>query len=270
MKYFLSLLWVVLIFSCEQQKETAGTFVNAAEIQLCPPNYTVDSVFFKEKATLKFSFSFADAEIRYTTDGSEVTTASAVYSNALQIDKTSTIKAKVFHKDYQASDELQFDLSQLKYNISDADITMAPAPAGNYTANGSKSLVDFKTGSTQFGANNQWLGFNKSDVVFNFKLSQELALSKVMVHLMTAQNSWIFSPHTISVISNTELIGFYTHKNAGLKSTKSAETNFIEIPISPGNYKAFTLVIHCLDKIPDWHAAAGKTPWLFIDEIIVE
>lgn len=270
MKYLFCFFSLVLVFSCQQQKETTGTFVDTGDIQLIPPIYSIDSVFFKDQATVDFSFSYPDSEIRYTMDGSEVTAASELYSNPFNVHKTSKIKAKVFHKDFKTSDVVEFDAKKLKYNISDAAITTIPSPGSNYTANGGKSLVDAKSGTLQFRNSDRWLGFNSPEVVFKLKLSRKLDLSKIIVHLMTAQNSWIFSPHAIAIYSDTKLIGQYSNEKVDQKIAGDASLNFIEIPIEEAPYDFLKIVVQSIEKIPDWHPATGQTPWLFIDEIIVE
>ncbi|MCK0156427.1 chitobiase/beta-hexosaminidase C-terminal domain-containing protein [Cellulophaga sp. F20128] len=270
MKYLLCFFSLALIFSCQRQKETIGTFVDTGDIQLIAPTYKIDSVFFKNKATVAFTFAYPNSEIRYTTDGSEVTAASPLYTHPFNVRKSCKVKAKVFHEDFKTSDIVEFDAKQLKHNISKAIITIAPSPGNNYTANGTKSLVDAKSGTLQFRNSDRWLGFNKDEVVINLSLPKKLELSKLIVHQMTSQNSWIFSPQKIAVFSGSKLIGQYLNETAAEKFPGDASLNFIEIPIEQATYESFKIVVHNLEKIPDWHPAANQTPWLFIDEIIVE
>lgn len=70
---------------------SAGLAASVAAPTVSPATGTYSSA---QKVTL--SCSTAGATIRYTTSGSDPTTASAVYSGALTISSTSTLKAKAF------------------------------------------------------------------------------------------------------------------------------------------------------------------------------
>ncbi len=56
------------------------------------------SVVFTDKDTVEFTTEHKGAEIRFTTDGSDPTTSSQLYTEPFEIDKTTNIKVAIFHE----------------------------------------------------------------------------------------------------------------------------------------------------------------------------
>ncbi len=67
------------------------------------PYIKQDVNLFENKIAVELGSATANAEIRYTLDGSEPTTKSTLYKDAFTISNTLTIKAKAFKKDYEPS-----------------------------------------------------------------------------------------------------------------------------------------------------------------------
>lgn len=68
------------------------------------PAFSIPSGFYNTTQTVEITTSIEPGSIRYTTDGSEPDSASALYIQPLKIDSTVVIKAKVFHDDYLPSE----------------------------------------------------------------------------------------------------------------------------------------------------------------------
>ncbi len=68
-----------------------------------PPDFSIPGGFYSGSQTVMLSSAIEDAEIRYTTDGSEPTESSALYSSAITGSETFIIKAKVFANKYAPS-----------------------------------------------------------------------------------------------------------------------------------------------------------------------
>lgn len=269
MKYVIGILVFAVFVSCQkQQKSQGGNFVESGTIQLTAPNYSVDSVFFSNSATVTLHFRYPNATIKYTTDGTEVTNSSTVYEKPIVVKNASKIKAKAFHPDFAESEEVIVKATKVKHNISDAIISVFPAPAKEYFGTGASTLVDLRKGTLKTRNVDTWLGFNATEVVIKTHLPKTLNLSKITLSTFTSQGGWIFSPYKVSVFSGTEQIGEYSNENADKK--EEIAMKMIEIPIEPKEYKTIKIVVHNLEKMPDWHPNKGSLPWFFIDEMIVE
>lgn len=269
MKYSLGLLTIILLISCqEKQKVQSADFTSSEIIQMAAPKYVVDSAFFRNSAAIDFKFRYPNAIVRYTTDGTEVTSAAKAFEKPIVVNKTSAIKAKVFHPDFTESEEVIIKVTQIKNDISNATLTITPEYAKEYSGVGNKTLVDLKKGTFKTRSVDTWLGFNASEVVIKAKLQSEIVLSKIKLSTLTTQSGWIFSPHTVSVFSGTEQVGQHTNTAADKKEETAMKV--IEIPVKPQKYKTLKIVVHSLEKMPNWHASKGLRPWFFIDELILE
>lgn len=270
MKNIFYLIALVLFVSCkEQQKSKNGNFVESGVIQLTAPSYSVDSVFFRKSSTIALNFRYPDAIIRYTTNGSDVSSSSPSYDKPIIIGNTSEINAKAFHPDFIESDQVTIKATKIGNNISDAIISVSPPPSKEYFGAGASTLVDLKKGTSKIRNVDTWLGFNATEVIIKAQFQEKMNLSKVTLSTFTSQGGWIFSPYMISIFSGTEQIGEYSNKDADKKEKTAMK--MIEIPIEPNNeYKSIKIVVHALEQMPDWHPNKGSLPWFFIDEMIVE
>ena len=76
-------------------------------------NTVTDTTIFDGYVNLTISSSVSGAAIRYTLDGSDPTSSSAVYSGALQISSTCTVKARTFKSGYLESDVAEITFNKL-------------------------------------------------------------------------------------------------------------------------------------------------------------
>ena len=88
-------------------------------------------------ASQEFSLTAAlGATIRYTTDGTDPTSASPIYSTPLAFQATTTLKAKAYHPDYTTS-----PTATATYNIKAAAPTLS-LPSGTYAAGQAVTVGD--------------------------------------------------------------------------------------------------------------------------------
>ncbi|QLG43981.1 chitobiase/beta-hexosaminidase C-terminal domain-containing protein [Costertonia aggregata] len=264
LSYILALM--LLVVCCKKTEKPVLASVETFE--LSPPRMVVDSLLFHTSAQITADFGLADAEIRYTTDGGEVTKASLVYTNPLQIDRSAEYSFRVFHPQHKASTQVLTKLVQVKNTIADIDMAITPQAHPNYRGNGSRTLVDLQKGTTQFRSGKQWLGFQSEKIAIDLDFKKQQSLSKVILSTLRDHNAWIFSPVSISVIADTKEIGsvyFDTPKEA-----QPTQMQFLDIPVTVGNYSAITIEINVMEAIPEWHQGKGTLPFFFIDEILVE
>ncbi len=68
--------------------------------------FSPESGFFNESVTVELRTNVADAAIHYTTDGSSVNPGSSLYSEPLEIEKTTVIRARAFKGNTEVSDDI--------------------------------------------------------------------------------------------------------------------------------------------------------------------
>ena len=265
MKCISFLFIFIMLVSCKTERDS---YEETGNFQLASPIIHVDSMLFRQAATITMSFGFPNSEIKYTLDGNEVDEESPVYDGPVEVNNSAMIKAKAFHTDYKSSEQTHVQVEKVRHNISEATIVVTPEPHDNYRGQGPKGLVDMHKGSSQFRNGSTWLGFQAAKVTIDIDLAQELELSLLKVSCLQNQGGWIFPPNKIVVHSGSKEIGKVTLDSAGEKQEN--QLKMIMIPIKEGSYSQFAITVLSLDEIPQWHQGKGTIPWLFIDEILVE
>lgn len=245
-----------------------GQSFNAeSDFQLAPPQIWVSSQLFTDSVQVKMQFRYPDAQIRYRTDGAEVTTTDSIYKGPFTLTQSSQITAKAFHPELRSSKHVSVSLERIKYNIKNSQVFLSEMPKAPYQGSGPLCLTDLKRGTTSFRGNTAWMGFQTDSLGLILRLKSAVELKEVKVGFLQDQGSWIFGPSHITVYHKEKVIGAACYKDAASPQTK--EVALCSVPITKGRYTELSIHIHPLAKIPDWHDGAGTTPWLFLDEILI-
>ncbi|MEO1485543.1 MAG: chitobiase/beta-hexosaminidase C-terminal domain-containing protein [Bacteroidota bacterium] len=260
-------IFMGLSISVSCQTQEVALLVNS-KIVLAPPIIQIDSLLFKESASATLQLRQEGATLRYTLDGSDVSTSAALYQSPIVLKETVELKAKAFHSDFQASETAAITTRKVKSDLGAAEIQIQPNPSKTYSASGRKTLIDGQKGSTNFRRGNFWLGFQESEILVSLSLEQPTKINKVVVSVLNDQDSWIFLPQKLTVVSNGISVGSKVLENCAEKTSK--QTKFVEVDIAPGAYSTLLLTLSAMEGIPEWHAGKGTPPWTFIDEILIE
>ena len=116
-----------------------GVYTVTGQVTITEPVFTPAGGTFTTaiSVTINTSTNPANATIRYTTDGSEPNSSSAVYSAPIQVNQSTTIKAKAFHANWQDSETYTASYV-ITGQVAIAEPVFTPA-AGTYTT--AQSLV---------------------------------------------------------------------------------------------------------------------------------
>lgn len=229
-----------------------------------------DVVYNTEKGVVEISlFTYDNAPIYYTLDGSEPTESSTLYTTPIVIDSTQGVKAIAIRQGEKSNvytNSFDFNKATLKNIKIDAPIHRA------YTSDGGVTLVNGKRGGDLFG-NGQWLGFNNTDFVATIDLGESMDVSKVITGTFHEGKSWIFGATEYIVELSEDGKAFkrvYEQKYPVL--TKDAPNGTFDLVASFDLQKAryVKITAKATPKVPDWHEGRGNPTFLFVDEIIVE
>lgn len=204
--------------------------------------------------------------IRYTTDGSNPSLSSTLYTNPIEITKGQTLKAALFENDTQKSAiiEQRFYWS----NAVGKKITLVHPPHEKYNTGGALTLVDGIIGNrSKFGRD--WLGFSGKDLNATIDLGKPETINKVTISVLESQGSWIYFPKNIEVLLSSDGQNF--ESVAQLNSSQIKEVKG-EVVLEVASKKAqyVKVIATNLGKIPGGNPGAGSEAWLFVDEIGVE
>ncbi len=236
----------------------------AQPLQLAPPRTPSTRLFAKYGQTLAFDFRLAGAEIRYTTDGSEPTAASPVYTKPLTTKGLKYVKAKSFKPGFAPSATTTVHLIKPGGIVIDS-VAVSPAPK-KYLANGWKTLCDGQLGDGNF--QQHWLGFEEKEVEVKVFFAKKSKVSQLSIGYLQQQGSWIFGPAQVQVYDEKgRLLASPSIADAALEQASAPST--ISIALPKGKRKSLTIKVLALPAIPDWHPGKGGTGWLFLDEVLV-
>jgi predicted alpha-1,2-mannosidase len=211
--------------------------------------------------------SAIDGEIRFTTDGTEPTQFSNLYSQEIIIFSNATIKAVLFVND-QASKIISSDFYQIDGKRS---IEVQSQYANQYSAAGDKTLIDHLRGSGSYRTG-RWQGY-REDLKAVVNLGEVKEISSISMGFLQDIKSWIFYPPQLSfsvsnngkdfkhvaTVTNSFPDDEYGSFHQDYKAYfKKLEAQYIKVEAT--NY----------GLCPDWHLGAGGKTWLFSDEILVE
>ena len=205
--------------------------------------------------------------IRYTTDNSEPTNSSTIYTDNIKIDKNVTLKAAVFN----SNGKQLGSVFEQKINLHKAvgkKISLSVEPHKSYNAGTKRALINGISGNNKRYGDKEWLGFKGDDVEITIDFNKPTEINSIATRFHNGNGQWIYAPKEIGFSFKLEngktvndirlikkqdnLLVNYTYKTAPIKVIK------IEIIIK--NY----------GKIPEGKQGAGHKAWTFIDEIIVE
>lgn len=219
-----------------------------------------------ENHTLKMKLSaLSNADIRYTTDGSEPTRNSDKYTSPVTIDRPMTFKAIAFYDDAKSRTTTQiFD-----FNIATAKpIVLNTEPNKAYAANGANTLNDGLVGTKLFNTG-RWIGFVGNDLSATIDLVNPTEISMVGLNSLIITGDWIFRPVSISVFTSDDNENFTLAKEIRPESD-TKHVNVIErynVDFEPQTTRYVKVVVESLKQMPQWHAGPGKPSYIFVDEI---
>ena len=182
--------------------------------------------------------------IRYTIDGSEPRITSNVYSEALPIHKTQTIKSAYFEngKKISATNTQDFNITK----STGKSIKLQNSPTEAYSTGGANALVDGIRGNMKnYGKN--WLGFSGNNVVATINLGNQMEVSSVSFNSLERQGSWIYLPKSAKILVSNDGENFKEVKTISANEIQSSKgITTINFPKQKAKFvKGFPTILIC-------------------------
>ena len=221
--------------------------------------------------TISMTCADPDAEIHYTTDGSEPTMQSPVYSKSFVILKTTTIKAKAFKKGRVSSFVALRQFNRL--NIKNT--TFVNPPAERYSKDADIALMDGKKGAPG-DWQNDWLGFEGVDMEATIELAVPTKINMVKIGLGHEPNDWVVWPKGVWVSFSADGEEFSDWERAELPVFDSPDKmqGFGRIEararVDGKQWKYVRVKVENQGVLPKWHPYAGQKAWIMVDEVVIE
>ena len=212
-----------------------------------------------------------EAEIRYTTDGSEPTAKSQKYTKSFIINNSCTVKAKAFKKGMIPSFVALRQFNRL--NIKNT--TFVNPPVERYGKDADIALMDGKKGVSG-DYYNDWLGFQGVDMEATIELAVPTDISIVKVGICHEPNDWVVWPKSVWVSFSKNGSDFTEWQMAELpvfdRPDKLHGFGRIEarVRVNEKQAKFVRVKVENQGVLPEWHPYAGEKAWIMVDEVTME
>ncbi|MFT5972988.1 MAG: hexosaminidase [Cryomorphaceae bacterium] len=215
---------------------------------------------YSEEISLKYQYDCLDCD--------QVETE---YTTLIPILKSGTIRIQPFKNQRPYGDSIFIPVSN--HRAVNAQVNYISEFSEWYTAGGESGLVDGKLGTLNF-RDGAWQGFWGDDLECTIQLYSASEISSVSAHFYQYNNSWVFIPTEMTVEVTSDGKNWKSWETVSSNNDPKQRGKFIQsIQIrstTPEQVTFIRLTAKNIEKVPDWHEAAGSDAWIFIDEIIVE
>ncbi len=211
----------------------------------------------------------SQGKIHYTTNGSVPTPDAAVYTKPIEIDKSMTFRAQVFHNGRPLGNEVT---EKFKFHIGALKNVAYLIPySKKYSGSGKYTLVDVLRGSKNFG-DGKWQGWFGENMEVIIDIGSSQSISQISVGTFQQPGSWIYFPESVTVYFSDD--GKIFHELGIVENVINGQAGNAkkEFSLNTKGIKSqfIKVVAKNMGVIPEGNVGAGDMPWLFVDEIVIE
>ena len=209
-----------------------------------------------------------ETPIRYTLDGSEPTSESALYNEPIKITDSCTLKAK---SDRKGTDNRVFERHFTAHKAMGRPVTTLTETHPNYTFNCPDLLTDGLVGEGPYNSGDFAGWYNQPfEVVVEMdgESYESMTLSAIVFRY-----DYLFGPESISVMTsedgeNYTEVAYEAYKVVGrVDDGNGCHDYTLSFPATTAKY--LKVKAEVIKALPEWHSGAGRPGFLFVDEIIV-
>jgi len=219
----------------------------------------------QRKIFLELSQELSMGEIKYHIEISQkMHTISQAYTQPVEIAGSYTVFARVI--DAQGSERGSASQAFVKSLSSGARISLTYPPSSFYNYGSPYTLVDGISGRVPWNGK-EWLGFSNTDMEAVINLGKTESISKVVVHALRAEASWIYLPVGMTVWVSRD--GEKYHKLGQLKTDDIAvQGRFLTVEVNkPVKARYVKVHVERAGIIGAGMPGEGHNAWLFLSEI---
>ena len=239
---------------------------NAKHVLQVKGNVTNDPVSKTATVTLEAQ---GGVPVKYTLNGKTPGKYSKTYSEPLVIDESCVLKAVALRKGVEPKVFTRtFDF----HKAVGKKVTYSRKPHGRYCAGAPMSLVDAVRGPQIFKSV-EWTAWHGSPVDIMIDMDETDPYSSVTLGCLSDKPSYIFFPYSVvvSVSDDGQTYAEVAREEYGIEAKDSPDKlSELSISFAETSSRYLKLTVTPVPAIPEWHYAAGRRTYFFIDEIIVK
>ncbi len=219
---------------------------------------------------LKVVLSTLDGSpIHYTTDGSDPTEASPLYTDTLKLRDACTLKAVSI----RPSGSSRITQEEIKvHKASFKPITMLQPINPQYAYNGAGTLLDGLKGDRNYKTG-RWIAFFRNDMEAVIDMKQSTEISSVAISTLVEKGDWIFDARRFAVSLSQDGKTFTEVAAEDYPIMTLENPNQIYehcLSFAPTTAQYIKVYVQPEHSLPDWHGGKGNPSFVFIDEITVQ
>lgn len=213
--------------------------------------------------------SIDSADIYYTLDGAEPTTASQKYTDTLKMNKACKLSAAVIRptgKSDVFSEEITFNKASMKPIAMNAPIN------GQYAYKGATTLIDGICGNENYKTGN-WIAFYKNNMEAVIDLLQPAEISKARINTCVVKGDWVFDARSFSVEVSEDGTTYQKVASESYPAMVAEDSDGVhahELAFTPVSARYVKIIVEPEYSLPEWHGGKGNPAFVFIDEISLD
>jgi hexosaminidase len=237
--------------------------LDALNINYANHLYEIQGEFLSNDNKVSYQLKTVSKEktIRFTTDKSEPTIYSEIYTKPLPINIDTFIKAGVFNSEKQLGST--FSQSINLHKAVGKKITINVESHKSYPGSGSSGLVNGISGSDTRYGDKEWMGFWGDNLEITIDLGEETNINTIKTRFHNGNGQWIFAPKHLFISYDGNIVTKMDIRNSGE----------LVVPVqilAEKRAKIIKLIIPNYGVIPQGRQGAGHKAWTFIDEIVIK
>ena len=210
-----------------------------------------------------------ETPIRYTFDGSEPTSESALYKEPLKITESCILKAK---SDRSGMGSRVYEKHFTSHKAMGRPATALTETHPSYTFNCPDLLTDGLVGEGPYNSGD-FAGWYNQPLEVVVEMGGE-TYDSMTLSAIVFRYDYLFGPESISVMTsedgeNYTEVAYEAYKVEGrVDDGNGCHDYTLTFPATTAKY--LKIKAEVLKALPEWHSGAGRPGFLFVDEIIVK
>ncbi|HRH66795.1 MAG TPA: GH92 family glycosyl hydrolase [Bacteroidia bacterium] len=232
------------------------------------PVFSDPGVTFTDSTRIEIKAGYG-SKVFFTTDGTEPTAASTVYSNPIFIDNDTTIKAVAIKKGVSSA---VATASFIRNKHPNWKVKLLSHYSSQYTAGGDHGIIDGVRGTVDWRTG-CWQGYQGEDFIAIIDFGAVQKISEVGAGFLQDVSPWILFPKKVEFFTSND----GKHFSSVLKifntipdTDGKPQIKDFSGKINPISSRYLKVVATTYGPLPSWHPGAGYDSHIFVDEIFVK
>lgn len=210
--------------------------------------------------------SIDHADIYYTLDGTEPTTASKKYKDTLKIKEDCKLNAVVIRPTAKSDilkEEIVFNKASMK------PITMNTQINKQYGFKGAITLIDGLRGNKNYKTG-RWIAFYKNNMEAVIDMLEPTEISKAQIETCVEKGDWVFDARRFAIEVSEDGDTYKEIASESYPAMKADDKNGVyvhELAFTPVKARYVKVIIEPEHSMPEWHGGKGNPAFVFVDEI---